>query len=144
MKVRAVAAADVRTFVPVEPEPAQSVIDRLRGLGGVTGLIRILDPEHELAAVMTGEEPVEERGARTANVEVTCGRRREANADNGTHIENLNQERRTFFLCYFPILLIQVPIPVLKLARLPLSFAATLTALPSRKSLSSFPGFLDS
>jgi hypothetical protein len=50
------------------------------------------------------------------------------------------QDRRMFLLSCFPIFLIQVPIPGLKLSRYPRSFAATVAALPS---ISEIP-FLDS
>ena len=47
-----------------------------------------------------------------------------------------------FIFSCFPIFLIQVPIPVLKLAQLPLSLAASRAVLPSISN--PFPGFLAS
>ena len=58
-----------RALVPVKPKPLHAVEDDLDGLIGGTGLVRVLDPEDELSAVVAGEEPVEERGAYAANVQ---------------------------------------------------------------------------
>ena len=49
--------------VPVEAEPAQRLLDLLRRLGDLAGRVRVLDPQPELAAVVTGKKPVEERRA---------------------------------------------------------------------------------
>src|SRR6202021_1952501 len=78
LKVRPVRPPDLRPFVPVEAEPAQVVKDvvdhsRRRALH-----VRILDAKHEPPAVMTREEPVEERRAGAADVEIACGRRSKA------------------------------------------------------------------
>ncbi len=69
LKIRPEISAGLRTFVPFEPEPAESVVDCLRGFGGVAGLIGILDPQDKCAAGVMREEPVEERGARATDVE---------------------------------------------------------------------------
>src|SRR3546814_1152250 len=72
-----------RVAIPVEPEPAQPVEDRVdRGLGGA-GAVGILDAQQELAAVVAREQPVEQRGARAADMEETRRRRREARDDAG-------------------------------------------------------------
>ena len=72
-----------RPFVPLEPQPLQAVEDgrdelRLRAVG-----VRVLDPEDEDSAVVPGEKPVVERGARAAHVEVTRRRGREADSNFG-------------------------------------------------------------
>src|SRR6185437_4628307 len=71
-------AGEIRTliddlFVPVEAEPVEPVEDRARGLIRAARLVRVLDAQEELAAVLAGVEPVEERGAGAADVEVTSG-----------------------------------------------------------------------
>src|SRR3546814_19903482 len=72
-----------RVAIPVEPEPAHPVEDRVdRGLGGA-GAVGILDAQQELAAVVAREQPVEQRGARAADMEETRRRRREARDDAG-------------------------------------------------------------
>ena len=53
-------AADLGAFVPVHPHPAEAVEDLLDGLLDVALLVGVVDPEDELAAVVAGEEPVEE------------------------------------------------------------------------------------
>jgi hypothetical protein len=68
--VRSVRAADVGPFVPGHAEPAhalQDAVDHLirRALG-----VGVLDPKHEDAAVATGQQPVEERGAGPADVQI--------------------------------------------------------------------------
>src|SRR5262249_27763736 len=72
-------------LVGVEPEPAQPLVDRaLRGLG-VALLVGVLQAEDELAALVAGEEPVEQGGARAAHVEVPRRRRRKTDADGVFH-----------------------------------------------------------
>jgi hypothetical protein len=75
-------------FVPVEPEPAQPLEDGARGLVGGAGLVGVLDAEQELAAELAGEEPVEERGAGAADVEVAGGRGGETEARADTEVRN--------------------------------------------------------
>jgi len=48
--------------VPVEPEPAEGILDLLSRLLHLAVRIRVLDPEPELPALMAREQPVEERG----------------------------------------------------------------------------------
>jgi len=66
-----------RVAVPIEAEPAHAVEDRLDGRVGRSGTIGILDAEQELAAMMPGEEPVEERRACAADMQETRRGRRE-------------------------------------------------------------------
>ena len=51
--------------------------------------VGVLDPEDEDAAVMAGEEPVEERGAGAADVEVPGGAGRKAHANGLGHRRSL-------------------------------------------------------
>ncbi len=51
LTIRAVRAADVRAFIPIEPAPAQRLQDRPLALAGAARSIGILDAQDELAAV---------------------------------------------------------------------------------------------
>ena len=81
LEIRPAGAVLAGAFVPVEAEPAHAVEDRLAGFLGVAGLVGVLDAQDERAAMFAGEEPVEERGACAADVEVAGWRRGEAGAD---------------------------------------------------------------
>ena len=62
-----------RPLVVVEPEPGHAVEDRLRGLRGGALEIGILDAQDEVAAMPAGISPGKQRGAGTADVEITGG-----------------------------------------------------------------------
>ena len=81
LEIRAEVTADAGAFVPVQTEPFQTVIDDLHSLDGVARLVGVLDPQDELAAGMPGVEPVEQGGARPADVQEAGGRGGEADAD---------------------------------------------------------------
>src|SRR6267142_2112628 len=71
-----------RTFVPVEPEPAHGVENRLhRSVGGALE-VGVLDAQDEFAAVFLRVRPGEERGAGSADVEVAGGAGGEARWEN--------------------------------------------------------------
>src|SRR3546814_7994473 len=91
-----VCSSDLRVAIPVEPEPAHPVEDRVdRGLGGA-GAVGILDAQQEIAAVVAREQPVEQRGARAADLEETRRRRREARDDAGIRpCAQLRSEEKT-------------------------------------------------
>src|SRR5712691_6171651 len=59
-----------RAFVPVEPEPAHGVEDRLHRSFGRALEVGVLDAQDEFAAVLSGVRPGEERGPRPADMEV--------------------------------------------------------------------------
>ncbi len=67
-------------LVPTEVEPAQTVEDGVDGGVGVALDVGIIEPQHHGSSVVTGVEPVENKGSGTANVQKTGGRRRESNA----------------------------------------------------------------
>ena len=69
--------------VPVEPEPAHPVEDRGDRRLGRARAIGILDAQKEGAACVTGIKPVEQSGARTADVQKSGGRGRKT-GDNRT------------------------------------------------------------
>ena len=59
--------------VPVDPEPAERLLDLVDRLGDLAARVGVLDPEPDLAALMPGEEPVEEDRADAADVEEAGG-----------------------------------------------------------------------
>ena len=67
--------------VPVEAEPPHGVEDGLDQLGPVALGVGVLDPQQELAALVAGEQPVEQHRAGAADVEVARRRRGEADTD---------------------------------------------------------------
>src|SRR5690606_37163872 len=72
-----------RTLVVVEPEPVHRLQDGVdRGLGAALA-VRVLDPEDELAATAARLQPAVQRGAGTADVQVTGGAGGEAGAAGG-------------------------------------------------------------
>src|SRR5690349_4162235 len=77
--------ADMRTFVPVNSQPLESLVNRSRGFLGIALGVGVFDAQHQFATVMMHKEPVEERSARATDVQITGRRRRETNADFGTH-----------------------------------------------------------
>ena len=85
MKIGPEIPAGVRAFIPVQTEPAQPIVNRLRRDFGVPGPVCVLDAQDERAAGMFGVEPIEKRGARAADVEVTGGRWRKSDANGRAH-----------------------------------------------------------
>ena len=80
LAVRPARAADVGPFVPVEAEPAQVLENALLGLPGRALGVGVLDAQDEGAVVAAREQPVEERGARVADVQLPGGAGREADS----------------------------------------------------------------
>src|SRR5207247_8644874 len=63
---------------------------------GRAGAVGVLDPEDEGAAVVARGEPVEQRGARAADVQVSRRARREAHTDGTGHVSpDANGPQRT-------------------------------------------------
>ncbi len=83
LKVRPPIATHLRPLVPVEPQPAQAVKDRLACRLGVARLIGVLDAQDKLTTVTAGVEPVEQGGARPADVQVAGGGGSKTDADHG-------------------------------------------------------------
>src|SRR6266542_3792709 len=63
-------AADVRTLVPVQPEPAEVLENALLGRLGRSLGVGVLDAQHIGAVVPARQQPVEERRARVAHVQL--------------------------------------------------------------------------
>ena len=72
-----------RRLVGVEAEPAQPVEDRVDRTLGRALPVGVLDAQQVAAAMVPGEQPVEQRRPRAADVQITGGRRSEAY--NNTH-----------------------------------------------------------
>ena len=85
LKIRAEISADVRAFVPIQPEPAQAFINGRRGFLGVALGVGVLDAQDQRAAVMPAKSQLNKRGARAADMQVTGGRRGKADADLRSH-----------------------------------------------------------
>ena len=85
LKVRAVRPAEPcrrrRAFVPVDAEPVEAVENRLQRLGDVALGVGVVDPQDELPAVLAGEQPVEQRRANAADVQITGRAGSEAGAN---------------------------------------------------------------
>src|SRR6185503_5782021 len=81
LPVGPVVAADLRSLVPVDPEPVQRVDDRAVALDGVAGQVGVLDAQHEGATVVTGEGPVEQGAADVPDVQVARRAGWKADAD---------------------------------------------------------------
>ena len=93
LKVRAVIATDLGTFIPIEPEPPQPIEDRRdRGVGRARR-VGVLDPQHERAAVGPREQPVVEGRARTPDVKKPGRARRES--DTNAHPRTLVAAERS-------------------------------------------------
>src|SRR5205085_3258383 len=73
--------ANIRSLVPIEPQPAQILQHHRLGLARRASLISVFDADDESAAVMLCEKPVEDRRARATDVKVAGRRRCESNAN---------------------------------------------------------------
>ena len=83
LPIGTVRPADVGALVPVETQPAQILENPgLRLASGPLG-VGVLDAQDERAVVAVREQPVEQRRARVADVQLTGGRRSEADPHPG-------------------------------------------------------------
>ncbi len=73
-----------RAFVPGQPQPAKAVEDHIDRFLHIARGVGVLDPQDEGAAGVPGVEPIEQRGARAADVKKAGGAGGETNA--GFHI----------------------------------------------------------
>src|SRR5262249_21728328 len=76
-------AADVRPLVPFEAEPAEVVEHAALALGGGALNVRVVAAHHERAVIPAGEQPVEQRRPRAADVQPARRARREADTHRG-------------------------------------------------------------
>ena len=82
LPIRSARAIDVGAFIPGEPEPPQITKNCRVGVDGGALHVGVLDPQNERAALPAREEPVEERRARVAHVQLP-GRTR---SESHTHV----------------------------------------------------------
>src|SRR5256885_15105941 len=85
LQIRSEISATGRAFVPIKPEPLQPFVDCRHAFFDVPRSISIFDAQHEFAAVMAREEPIEQRGARATDVQKAGGRGGETDADFAGH-----------------------------------------------------------
>ena len=71
LEIGPVRATHFRALIPLDAQPAKAVQNGLQGRRHVALLVGIVDPQHEMAAVLAGEEPIEQRRAHAANVQVS-------------------------------------------------------------------------
>src|SRR5271157_3348300 len=89
LTIRRVRSADIGTFIPIEAEPLQ-VFDKLSFEAFFAALdVGVLDAQDHGAAPLPGEQPVEKRGAGVADVQMSRGRRSEANANLGNSAHSM-------------------------------------------------------
>ncbi len=81
LQIGSVGAALAWPFVPVQTQPLHGPQDRGVARFAAALLVGVLDAQDERAALVARIEPVEERGAGAADVQVARGARREADAD---------------------------------------------------------------
>ena len=74
---------ECRRAVPVDAKPEERALDLGHGLLELAARVGVLDPEEALPAAPPCEEPVEEKGADTSDVEKA--RRRRSHADSRRH-----------------------------------------------------------
>src|SRR6185503_11703932 len=89
LAVRTVRAAGVRTLVPVEAEPAEIEGDRVFRLAARSLDVGVLDPQNEdprrVFGGATGQQPVEQRGPRVADMKLPRG----AGSESDSHYTGL-------------------------------------------------------
>ncbi len=85
LKIGAIIAADLRSFIPVQTQPAQTLQVGFQRTGGDAGDIRILDAEDERAAGMTGKKPIEHSRAHIADLRAAGRTGGEADPDGSGH-----------------------------------------------------------
>jgi hypothetical protein len=79
-------ALKIRAFVPVYPQPFQTLHDT--GNGCFTGAlgIGVLDAQDQRSAMLFGKEPVKKRGAGAADMQIAGGTGRETNTNWLCHV----------------------------------------------------------
>ena len=81
LAVGPVRPADVRALVPGQAHPAQGAQDGRLGIRGRARAVGVLDAQDELAAVLLGEDVVEQGDVGGPDVGIARGRGRDANAN---------------------------------------------------------------
>ena len=81
LKIGTVGTADLGTLVPIHSQPAKSVQDGLNRFVHVSLSVGVIDAKDEMAARLSGQEPIEQSRADAADVQVTGG----AGSESGTN-----------------------------------------------------------
>ena len=88
LKVRSEVPTGLRSFIPIESEPVQPIVNGLCGFARVARPIGVFDPQNQRAARVFGVEPIKQRGASAADVEITGRRWSETDTNSGRHGQN--------------------------------------------------------
>ena len=91
LPVRPVFAAGLDALAPLEPHPPQIVEDRLLRLARRPLDVGVLDAQDERAALTAREQPVEQRRARVADVQLPGRTRRESKSHHVDSISHASQ-----------------------------------------------------
>src|SRR5690606_5495575 len=81
LPVRTVRPANIGTFVPLQPEPAQGAQNIRLRFAGTANLIRIFNTQDELAAVLSRKAQIEQRYIGSAHMGITGWRRSDTGSD---------------------------------------------------------------
>jgi hypothetical protein len=62
---------EIRPFIPIQSHPFHRFQDRSGMFIGRSLSVRIFDPEYEFTALLTGKQPIKQRGSCTADMEIS-------------------------------------------------------------------------
>ena len=68
-----VRSTHVRTLIPVQPQPSESLKNRLQSFLDIALLVGIIDAQQECAISLSGEQIIEQRRADSTNVQIARG-----------------------------------------------------------------------
>ena len=71
LPIGAMVAADIDSFIPFHPEPAERRLDIFLRFATRSFQISVFDPQNQLAAVAPGQQPIEQRRTGAADMEWT-------------------------------------------------------------------------
>src|SRR5207248_5288206 len=111
LPIRLVRPAVVRTFIPIESEPAQIVEHHRFRLARRSRLVGVFDANDERATVPLREKPVEDCRARAADVEIAGRRWSKTNANGVAHRRGSLDSLRSLGMTIATIAIAQIPSP---------------------------------
>ncbi len=85
LKIRPKFAAFSSPFVPLQPEPLQTLINHADRLVMFPALIGVLDPEDKNTVAMPSKQPIEKGSSCSTHVQKTGRRRSKTNPNRSTH-----------------------------------------------------------
>ena len=80
LEIGSIRSADLRSFVPQQPQPTEVVENLAHRVLDVAGLVGVFNAQDERPAVLAGEQPVEQHRPRPADVQVSRRRGGEPDA----------------------------------------------------------------